>query len=320
MTPLLQNSPQMAGLRAFQNRLGNRHRQAGHDLERSLNGHGPEHPCWLDLSTLAYPQKSWARDPRGPESHTGNPATLGIYQTFQQMDAEGQAPDKRLLARYLTAALRKRIEREDQVPRNTLDQETAQQIGRLLQDAALQTLDTRDIWVTDALEYQNELDFHHAIWRACRIPVILQEDTRRGGPASTDLGTWLNKNRYDEVAELRTDALNRKFTQYMAGLHPDTGWAGEWHFTMEQTTAPGFRTEFQKFCRERLEAGEGRILPEDAPRLARRIVGDALCPRDRFTWNVVCVLTHESQRENLVKELLEPRGGSTATIQTTDNR
>ena len=224
------------------------------------------------------------------------------------MNGRGEAPDPRELARVLTGYLQEELQERPETPPQVLDPQSHRVIAGLLQEAAARTLDTAALWVGDALEHRNEPDFHYSIWRACRTPALMQEDSMRGGPATREIGTWADQNRYKDISESRTDALTGEFCQHLAGLHPGQGWVGESLFSMEQARDPGFRKELQEFIRERLQAREGRCLPEDARRLARRIAGDALCPPDRFTWGVVCALTHEPEeerkREDLVRELL----------------
>ena len=90
----------------------------------------------------------------------------------------------------------------------------------------------------------------------------------------------------------------------MAALRPLEGWTREGCFTMEQARDPGFRAGLQDFIASRLKAETGRITTEDAARLVRRIVGDALCGEDHHSWRIVCILTDDEEQKALRKELV----------------
>lgn len=320
-----QTSPEMAALRRFALRLSDQHPEAARDMERSLNESPKDLPCWLDLRTPAYPRntaRGW--EPSGPECRTGNSATAAIYQTWQAMETEGRAPEPRLLSGTLLEAMRKRAGAGAETPEGILHPESWTSITALLQDAALRYLGVHAAWVADALEYRNEQDFHYALWRARRMPEVLRETTLQGGPSSPELRawrgtgyddsseirTWLRSLDYMELDERRTSIVAAEFRRHMGGLHPEAGWTGDRHFTMEQLQDGRFQEEFRAFVREELQ--KGRIGAEDAARLARKVVGDALCPGDSFTWGVVTALDGrdgegEARRTKLVTGLLGPR-------------
>lgn len=315
-------------LKSFRAKLERRHPQAAHDLDRVMDGTQADMPCWLDINTQAHPGNTDRGEPSGPESQTGNDATRAIYQAWQEA-APDEGPDQRpapsMLGKLLVENVRQEVSLGVETPGGILGPDSWRATAELLRDAALQYLDIHALWAGDALEYRNEPDLHHALWRARRMPALLRDNALQGGPSSPELRawrginhddsseirTWFNGRRHLDIEEQRTGLLTMKFCQHMAKRQPRVGWNIEWYFSMSQVKDLLFQREFQKFVRESLGAKTGRITTEDAARLARRVVGDALSPGDSYSWRLMCILNGEGQeaeqrRADLVAGLLGP--------------
>ena len=105
------------------------------------------------------------------------------------MSARGSAPKRRMLGRILVEPAKREVSRGISDPEGILDPESWREIADLLREAALRYLDVHALWVADGLEHRAERDFHHGLWRAARMPGLLEDNALQGGPSSCELRT-----------------------------------------------------------------------------------------------------------------------------------
>ena len=273
--------PQFMRLQAFQRRLAGKHPQAGRDFQETQQpGRGAGfQPCWLDLSTLTYPRGyAYGWNPRGPESHSGNPAIRAIREAYLEMeDDESETPGAELVAEALTGFLRDQILREPQTPPGLFHPQSHRSMAGLMQHAALYSLET---WMLRAAQgmtsRKDELEFNHALWLCCRVPQMYREALKDGGIPPSEMSVRMDITLHQQESEKRAAALREELVRHLAGMHPDAGWSPESRLTTEHTREQEFREGLQAFLAERLKADDGRILPSDKMRLARVIAREAL--------------------------------------------